>query len=128
VKQTRPGLRFYTSALAGGALALSAFGLAGGPDPWAQAAPVPGPSYHWCPGDHWDPGWGNNWDWNHCHDWQGPGVPNQGGPVGWGPWGPPPPWAPPQPPPPPWAPEAHLMWNPTANCWGFFNNGVWTPV
>ncbi|MFZ1177739.1 MAG: hypothetical protein WAO15_16000, partial [Mycobacterium sp.] len=75
-----------------------------------------------------NPGWGNveDWDWNHCHDWQGPGGPY--GPAGWGPWGPPPPWAPPQPPPPPWAPGANLMWNPTANVWGFWNNGVWTPI
>jgi hypothetical protein len=106
------------------AVALSALGLAGGPAPWAQAAPAPLPANHWCPGQQWDPAWGNNygWDWNQCHDWQGPA------PAGWGPWGPPPPWAPPAPPAPAWAPQAHLMWNPTAGNWGFFNNGVWMPV
>ncbi|MFZ1175603.1 MAG: hypothetical protein WAO15_04890, partial [Mycobacterium sp.] len=84
VKQTRPWVRLCTSVLAGGGLALSAFGLAGGPTPWAQAAPAPAPGYHWCPGDQWNPGWGNveDWDWNHCHDWQGPGGPY--GPAGWG--------------------------------------------
>ena len=68
----------------------------------------------------------SDWDWNHCHDWQGPGGPY--GPAGWGPWGPPPGWAPPQPSAPPWAPGANLMWNPTANGWGLWNNGVWTPI
>ena len=34
----------------------------------AQAAPVPAPLYHWCPGDFWDPGWGFNWEWLACHD------------------------------------------------------------
>ena len=128
VKQTRPWVRRSTSVLMGGGLVLSAFGLAGGPSPWAQAAPAPAPGYHWCPGDPWDPGWNNvsDWDWNHCHDWQRPGGPF--GPAGWGPWGPPPPWAPPQPPPAPWAPGAQLMWNPTANVWGFWNNGIWTPI
>jgi hypothetical protein len=113
------------AASALGALALLAFGLAGAPGPWAQAAPAPIPGNHWCPGDPWDPGWGTayNWDWNHCHDWQG--LP---GPAGWGPWGPPPGWAPPQPPPPAWAPGARLMWNPTLNSWGFWNNGIWTSV
>lgn len=103
----------------GGGLALAAFAL--GFSPSAQAA-------HWCPGDPWDPGWGDvyNWDWNHCHDWQGPA--GQSGPAGWGPWGPPPGWAPPQPPPTTWAPGAQLMWNPTAGNWGFWNNGIWTPV
>ena len=126
VKQTRPWVRRSTSVLMGGGLVLSVFGLAGGP--WAQAAPAPAPGYHWCPGDPWDPGWNNvsDWDWNHCHDWQRPGGPF--GPAGWGPWGPPPPWAPPQPPPAPWAPGAQLMWNPTANVWGFWNNGIWTPI
>ena len=126
VKQTRPWVRGSTSVLMGGGLVLSVFGLAGGP--WAQAAPAPAPGYHWCPGDPWDPGWNNvsDWDWNHCHDWQRPGGPF--GPAGWGPWGPPPPWAPPQPPPAPWAPGAQLMWNPTANVWGFWNNGIWTPI
>jgi hypothetical protein len=105
-------------------VALSAIGLAGGP--WAQAAPVP--ANRWCPGDLWDPAWGSNynWNWNQCHDWQPPA--SQGAPVGWGPWGPPPPWAPPPPPAPSWAPQAHLMWNPTAGAWGFFNNGVWTSL
>ena len=126
-KRTKPWVRLYTGVLASGGLALSAFGMAGGPDIRAEAAPVPAPSYHWCPGDQWDPVWGNNWDVNHCHDWQGAGGQAQGGPAGWGPWGPPPPWAPPQPPPPPWAPGAQLMWNPTAG-WGLWNNGVWTPV
>jgi hypothetical protein len=109
--------------LAASVLALSAFGLVGVPGPGAQAAPIP--SNHWCPGDQWDPAWGTayDWDWNHCHDWQG-----RPGPPGWGPWGPPPGWAPPQPPPPPWAPGALLMWNPTLNAWGFWNNGVWTSV
>jgi hypothetical protein len=128
VEQTRPWIRLCTSALADTVLALSAFGLAGGPDLWAQAAPDPAPNYHWCPGNQWDPSWGNisDWDWNQCHDWQGPGGPY--GSAGWGPWGPPPPWAPPQPPQPRWAPGANLMWNPTANGWGFWNNGVWTPI
>ncbi|HWX98958.1 MAG TPA: hypothetical protein VNY55_03530 [Mycobacterium sp.] len=89
--------------------------------------PAPVPSYHWCPGDQWDPGWGNNPDWNHCHDWQGSGGLSQGGPVGWGPWGPPPRWAPP-PPPPSWAPGANVMWSPTISQWGFWNNGVRTPI
>ena len=131
----RGWVRLCTRVLAGGGLAVSAFGLAGGPDPWAQAAPAPMPDNHWCPGDNWDPAWGNNynWNWNQCHDWQAParqgaGGMSQGGPAGWGPWGPPPPWAPPQPPPPAWAPDAHLTWNPTAGNWGFFNNGVWTPI
>ncbi|HEY1440249.1 MAG TPA: hypothetical protein VGF65_05320 [Mycobacterium sp.] len=124
VKRTRPCVRLCTGVLAAGGLALSAFGLAGS---IAQAAPVPAPRYHWCPGEKWDPAWGNyNWDWNQCHDWQGPA--GQGAPAGWGPWGPPPPWAPPQPPPPAWAPDAHLMWNPTVGTWGFWNNGVWTSV
>lgn len=125
MKQSRPWVRLYASVLAGGGLALSAFGLTGGPAPLAQAAPIPAPSNHWCPGDLWDPGWGRNynWDWNQCHDWQTPGAP-----LGWGPWGPPPGWAPPQPPPPAWAPQAHLMWNPTVNSWGFFNNGIWTSI
>ncbi|WP_172827295.1 hypothetical protein [Mycobacterium asiaticum] len=110
-----------------GGLALSAFGIAG--SPWAQAAPAPQPpSSHWCPGDFWDPGWDDiyNWDWNQCHDWQGPA--GQGAMAGWGPWGPPPGWAPPKPPPPSWAPGAKLMYNPTVNSWGFWNNGIWTPV
>jgi len=109
-----------------GGLVLSAFGLAGGP--WAQATPVPAPGYHWCPGDHWDPGWGTayDWDWHHCHDWQ-PAA-GQGGPAGFGPWGVPPPWAPQQPPPPPWAPGAQVMWNQTANSWGFWNSGIWNPI
>ncbi|MBW0018377.1 MAG: hypothetical protein JO236_12650 [Mycobacterium sp.] len=126
VKRTRPWVRLCTSVLAGGGLALSAFGLVDGSDSRAQATPAP--SYHWCPGDQWDPGWGNveDWDWNRCHDWQHAGGPF--GPAGWGPWGPPPPWAPPQPPRPSWAPGANLMWNPTANDWGFWNNGVWTPI
>jgi hypothetical protein len=120
-KQTRPWVRRSARVLGG--LALCAFGLAGGP--WAEAAPTPVPSNHWCPGDQWDPGWGTvyDWDWNHCHDWQG-----RPGPAGWGPWGPPMGWAPPQPPAPPWAPGAQLMWNPTVNVWGFWNNGIWTAV
>src|SRR6516225_1193416 len=114
VKQTRPWVLF-ASVLAGSGLALSGLGLVGG---IALAAPPPAPGNHWCPGDPWNPGWGkvSNWDWNHCHDWQGPGGPF--GPAGWGPWGPP----------PPWATGANLMWNPTANGWGFFNNAVWTPI
>ncbi|HEY2503532.1 MAG TPA: hypothetical protein VGI68_19500 [Mycobacterium sp.] len=125
VKHTRPWVRLCIGVLAGGELAFSAFGLAGG---IAEATPAAVPSYHWCPGDQWDPAWGNNynWDWNQCHDWQGPA--GQGASAGWGPWGPPPPWAPPPPPPPAWAPEAHLMWNPTVSQWGFWNNGVWTSV
>jgi hypothetical protein len=65
MRQTRRWARRSTSALVGGGLALSAFGLAGGPDPWAAAAPAPAPSYHWCPGDQWDPGWApvSDWDW-----------------------------------------------------------------
>jgi hypothetical protein len=128
VKHTRPRVRLCTSVLAGAGLGVFALGLAGG---IAQASPAPAPNSHWCPGNPWDPSWGNNLDPNHCHDWQGPGGPYQGGPgglVGWGPWGPPPPWAPPPPPPPPWAPGANLMWNPNANSWGFWNNGVWTSV
>jgi len=68
VKHTRPWVRRSTRLLVGGGLALSAFGLAGGSDPWAQADPAPPPGYHWCPGDQWDPGWGSvyDWDWNHC--------------------------------------------------------------
>ena len=81
VKQTRPCVRLCTSVLAGGGLALSAFGLSGGV---AQAAPAPAPGSHWCPGDQWNPGWGNisDWDWNHCHDWQGPGRPVWSGGLG----------------------------------------------
>jgi hypothetical protein len=126
VKQTRSWIRLCTSVLAGGALAWSGIGLTGGV---AQGAPPPAPSYHWCPGDPWNPGWGNvnDWDWNHCHDWQGSQGPY--GPAGSGPWGPPPAWAPgPPPPPPPWAPGANMMWNPTGANWGFWNNGIWTPV
>ena len=123
--RARPGVRLGTSVLAGGGLALFAFGLAGG---IAQAAPAPAPHSHWCPGDQWNPGWGKayDWDWNHCHDWQGPA--GQIGPTSWGPWGVPPPWAPPQPSPPPSAPRAQLMWNQTANGWGFWNNGIWTSI
>jgi hypothetical protein len=67
VKRTRPWVRLCTGVLAAGGLALSAFGWAGS---IAQAAPVPAPRYHWCPGEKWDPAWGNNdnWDWNQCHD------------------------------------------------------------
>ncbi|MFZ0905000.1 MAG: hypothetical protein WAN71_14250, partial [Mycobacterium sp.] len=84
--------------------------------------------YHWCPGDQWDPSWGKayDWDWNHCHDGQGPA--GQTGPAGFGPWGVPPSWAPPQPPPPSWAPGALVMWNQTAHGWGIWNNGLWTPI
>jgi hypothetical protein len=76
------------SVLVGDGLALSAFGLAGGPDPWAAATPAPASSYHWCPGDQWNPGWApvSDWDWNHCHDWQHPGGPY--GQAGFGPWAP----------------------------------------
>jgi hypothetical protein len=118
VKQSRRALAL--------AFALCAFGLAGGGV--AQAAPAPAPTNHWCPGDLWDPAWGTNynWNWNQCHDWQAPS--GQRSLAGWGPWGPPPPWAPPQPPPPAWAPQAHLMWNPTVGAWGFFNNGIWTSI
>ncbi|WP_244892525.1 hypothetical protein [Mycobacterium asiaticum] len=107
-------------------LVLAALGCAGGPS--AQAFPAPLPSNHWCPGDFWDPAWDDiyNWDWNQCHDWHGPT--GQGAMAGWGPWGPPPGWAPPRPPQPTWAPGAKLMWNPTANSWGFWNNNIWTPV
>ncbi|BBY24949.1 hypothetical protein [Mycobacterium stomatepiae] len=103
--------RAWVRLLAGGGLAMTALGLVGAV---AQAAPAPAPTNHWCPGQQWDPAWGTNyhWDWSQCHDWQGPA------PAGWGPWGPP----------PPWAPQAHLMWNPTTGVWGFFNNGIWTPV
>jgi hypothetical protein len=113
------------NVLSVGALAVCAFGLAGAPS--ASSAPPQAPTNHWCPGDLWDPAWGTDyhWNWNQCHDWQ---PPNGQRGVGWGPWGPPPPWAPPQPPPPAWAPQAHLMWNPTANAWGFFNNGIWTSI
>jgi hypothetical protein len=122
-KQTGPWVRLCATALAGGGLALSGLGLAGGV---GQA--VPGPSHRWCPGDQWDPGWGkiSDWDWSQCHTWQGPRGPY--GPAGWGPWGPPPLWAPPQPPPPSWAPGANVIWKTTDNSWGFWNNGVWTPI
>src|ERR1700756_4533452 len=103
----------------GGGLAASPFGLAAGT---AQATPAaPAPTYHWCPGDRWEPGWGNNWDWNNCHDWGPAGPAGYGGP----PYGGPPPWAPPPPPPPFWAPWANVTWNPDANAWGFWNNGIW---
>lgn len=124
VKRKRPWLRWATSVLAGAGWALSVVGLAGGPG--AQAAPAP--TDHWCPGDQWNPAWNNvlDWDWNRCHDWQHPGGPTA--PSGWGPWGPPPAWAPPQPPQPAWAPGAQLMWNPTDADWGLWNNGIWTPI
>ncbi len=124
VTAKQPWVRRSASVLLGGALALSAFGQPGAP--LAQAAPAPG--NHWCPGDSWDTAWGTvyNWDWRQCHDWQG--RPGQSGPAGWGPWGPPMGWAPPPPPPPLWAPGAQLMWNPTGNVWGFWNNGIWTPA
>jgi hypothetical protein len=135
-KQTKPWVRRFTSVLVGGGLAMatfgaafgSTFGLAGGIGPLARAAPPPAPTNHWCPGDQWNPGWGEvyDWEWNHCHDWQG--AAGQSGPVGWGPWGPPLGWAPPRPPQPSSAPGAVLMWNPTANVWGFWNNGIWTPA
>ena len=126
--QASPWALRLASVLVGGEMVLSAFGLAGGFGCWAQAAPAPAPSYHWCPGDQWDPSWGKayNWDWNQCHD--GPGPAGQTGPASWGPWGVPPSWAPPQPPPPPWAPGAQVMWNQTANGWGFWNNRIWTPI
>ena len=125
VKQTSPWVRLCAGVLASGGLAVTGLGLAGG---IAQGAPPPAPSSRWCPGDQWNPVWGNisDWDWGHCHDWQGLAGPY--GPAGWGPWGPPPAWAPPQPPPPPWAPGANMMWNPTANSWGFWNSGIWTPT
>jgi hypothetical protein len=116
----------FASVVVGGALALSALGLGG---TVVQAAPAPAPAGHWCPGDQWNPAWGNvlDWDWNHCHDWQRPGGPSA--PAGWGPWGPPPAWAPPQPPQPQWAPGAQMMWNPTGGGnWGIWNNGIWTPI
>ncbi len=124
MKQTRSWIRRCTGVLMAG-LAVSSFGLAGS----AQAAPLPAPSGHWCPGQPWNPAWGTitDWDWNRCHDWQGVGAPL--GPAGSGPWGPPPAWAPqPAPPPPPWAPGATMMWNPTVGNWGIWNNGIWTPV
>lgn len=120
-------VRWCASAMMGGALTLSALGVAG--DTVALAAPAPAPTGHWCPGDPWNPGWGNvsDWDWHQCHDWQHPGGPSA--PAGWGPWGPPPPWAPPRPPQPDWAPGAQMMWNPTgAGNWGIWNNGIWTPI
>lgn len=125
VEQTRPWQWWPTQLLVGVGLALWVFGLTGG---IAHAAPAPSPNTHWCPGDYWDPGWDDiyNWDWNHCHDWQG--YSGQAARAGWGPWGPPPGWASPRPPQPDWAPGAQLMWNPTANGWGFWNNGIWTPV
>jgi hypothetical protein len=113
----RPWLRVCTGVLAAGGIAVSSLGSATGV---AQAAPAPAPTYHWCPGQQWNPGWGNNWDWNNCHDWE-----DNNNPAG---WGPPPPWAPPPPPPPPWAPWVHVMWNPGANHWGYWNNGMWMPV
>src|SRR5947209_7389341 len=125
VKQTRPWVRLGAGALAAGGLALSVFGLAGG---IAQAAPAP--TTRWCPGGGWDPSWGKvgDWDWNRCHDWQGPGGPAESHGVGSSPWGPAPVWAPPQPPQPSWAPGANLMYNPTVNSWGIWNNGVFTPI
>ena len=106
-----------------GAMTLAACGLADG-----VAAAAPAPSFHWCPGQPWDQGWGSiyDWDWNQCHDWERSA--GQGGPMGNGPWGLPPSWAPPQPSPPPWAPGASVMWNMTARAWGFWNNKIWTPL
>jgi hypothetical protein len=119
VKSARSWVRRSTAALVSVGWALSGGAL-------AQAAPAP--TGHWCPGDPWNPGWStvSDWDWNHCHDWQRAGGPSA--PAGFGPWGPPPPWAPPPPAPPPWAPGANLMWNQTAHGWGFWNNGIWTPL
>jgi hypothetical protein len=119
-------IRRSGSALLGVGLALSGFGLVGGT--LAQAAPPPGPTNHWCPGDPWNPDWGMayDWNWSRCHDWQGPAT--QIGTAGSGPWGPAPVWAPPQPAPPPWAPGAQLMYNPTTGVWGFWNNGIWSPI
>ncbi|WP_238963610.1 hypothetical protein KN248_002860 [Mycobacterium paraintracellulare] len=124
VKRTGPWPRRAARVVVSSGLALSALGLAGGPG--AQAAPAP--TDHWCPGEPWNPAWGNvlDWDWNRCHEWQHPGGPTA--PSGWGPWGPPPAWAPPQPPQPAWAPGAQLMWNPTDADWGLWNNGIWTPI
>nr|WP_082946197.1 hypothetical protein [Mycobacterium sp. E1747] len=121
-ERVRPCIRRFGQTLMAGTLALSSpLALAG----LADAAP----SSHWCPGTAWDPSWGTvyNWGWGKCHDWQGPA--GQSFPTGAGPWGPAPIWAPPQPPPPPWAPGAKLMWNPTGpGNWGFWNDGIWTPV
>src|ERR1700739_3018552 len=84
-KQTRPWVRQCTAVLAGGGLALSAFGLGIGT---AQAVPAPAPTYHWCPGDRWDGGWGQYQNWHECHDWDGPAPMGYGGPP---PGAPPPP-------------------------------------
>lgn len=114
------------SVVAGGALAMSVVGLAGGPV--AAAAPAPAPTGHWCPGDPWNPSWGNvlDWDWHQCHDWQHPGGPT--GPAGWG-LGTAAGVGTAPPPQPAWAPGAQMMWNPTgAGNWGIWNNGVWTPL
>ena len=115
--QTRKWLRLCTGALAAGGVALSTLGVTAGV---AQAAPPAAPTYHhhWCPGDPWDQGWGPYQNWNNCRDWDD----NYGGPAG---YGAPPPWARPMPPPPPWAPWAQVVWNPGANDWGFWNNGIW---
>ena len=53
------------AVLMSGGVGLTGLGVASG---IAQAAPVPAPLYHWCPGDFWDPGWGFNWEWFACHD------------------------------------------------------------
>ncbi|MCV6974792.1 hypothetical protein [Mycobacterium bourgelatii] len=113
--------RWVTAVLASGGLALSGLGLTAGV---AQAVPPPMPTLHWCPGDYWDPAWEDiyNWDWHACHDWPGAVW------AGWGPWGPPPGWAPPRPPQPSWAPGAQLIYNPLENNWGFWNNNIWTPA
>jgi hypothetical protein len=118
-KQTTPWLRWCTGALAAGAMAASALGLASGT---AQAAPHPAPTahHHWCPGQYWEPGWGINPNWNACRDWD-----DNYGPAG---FGAPPPWARPMPPPPPWAPWAQVVWNPDVDDWGFWNNGIWVPL
>src|ERR1700757_5550147 len=115
-KQTRPWVRQCTAVLAGGGLALSAFGLGIGT---AQAVPAPAPTYHWCPGDRWDGGWGQYQNWHECHDWDGPAPMGYGGP---------PPWAPPPPAPPFWAPWANGVWDPGHNAWGFWNNGMWMGI
>jgi hypothetical protein len=123
-QQTRPWIRLCTAVLAGGGLALSAFGLGVGT---AQAVPAPAPTYHWCPGDGWDGGWGPYQNWHECHDWDGPAPMGYGAPPPMG-YGGPPPWAPPPPAPPFWAPWANVVWDPGHNAWGFWNNGLWMGI
>ena len=61
--------RQYTRVAASTLVITAGLGLAGlGVAAVAQANPLPGLDYHWCPGQWWDPGWGDNWDGGRCHD------------------------------------------------------------